>query len=674
VPVPDVTVIIPAYNSIAYVAKAVESVLGQTLGMDRIELIAVDDGSTDGTGEELERLAARQPNMTVLHEENSGGPGRPRNAGLNLATGRFVFFLDADDYLNSESLERMLRAAEEQGSDVVLGKAEGTGGRRPPRSMFTTTQLSTDVFQSRAWWTLSALKLFRRDLIERVGLRFPTDLFYEDQPFCGVAYLEARAITILADYNYAVYAWREDGGNATLSQPPLSRLCEVIEIMIPLIAERVEPGPNRDRLLMRHFDREFFELFEHMARSDDADAVDEAFRVLREWAISYYPFEAIRDLSPAHRISHNLLLRGELKTLLDFMRRDATPGSRWNVIVEGDRAFAGYPMFRDGTTTIPDECFDVTERLKPRYDLADISWRRGRLHIEGRAYIDLLDSAETATELVLRERETGAEWIAPVERHASPGFEPEVWGRPFPQGRAGITAEIDPLTAAYGSRLPTGAWDVYVRLAASGFVREVRIGRLRDPRIDSKLRWRLLPEDSPGAMLVGSYFTSGFDNLTLDVGASQRPVNRWVAVTSASWSRAERHAIELIGESEVVGLGANTLSVALRGPGGDEHEVPVEWDGQTVSMRLQLRDGAGRKLPTEGAWTIRMHALTGEQGVDTEPTITRRLGLLWYWRKGLPRQVAVSLPREPFAITVTRAEITDALMEVLRGIKRRLQR
>ena len=276
-PVPDVTVIIPAYNSIGYVAKAVESVFGQTLGMDRIELIAVDDGSTDGTGEELERLAARQPNMTVLHEENSGGPGRPRNAGLNLATGRFVFFLDADDYLNSESLERMLNAAEEQGSDVVLGKAEGTGGRRPPRSMFTTTQLSTNVFESRAWWTLSALKLFRRDLIERLGLRFPTELFYEDQPFCGVAYLEARAITILADYNYAFYAWREDGGNATLSQPPLSRLCEVIEVMIPLIAERVEPGPRRDHLLRRHFDREFFELFEHMAQCADADEVAEAF-------------------------------------------------------------------------------------------------------------------------------------------------------------------------------------------------------------------------------------------------------------------------------------------------------------------------------------------------------------------------------------------------------------
>ena len=319
-PIPDVTVIIPAYNSISYVAKAVESVFGQTLGMDRIELIAVDDGSTDGTGEELERLAARQPNMTVIHEENSGGPGRPRNAGLDLATGRFVFFLDADDYLNTEALERMLNAAEEQGSDVVLGKAEGTGGRRPPRSMFTTTQLSTNVFESRAWWTLSALKLFRRDLIERVGLRFPTDLFYEDQPFCGVAYLEARAITILADYNYAFYVWREDGGNATLSQPPLSRLCEVIEVMIPLIAERVEPGPHRDHLLRRHFDREFFELFEHMARNDDADEVAEAFGVLREWAASYYPFEAIRELSPAHRISHNLLLRGELETLLDFMR------------------------------------------------------------------------------------------------------------------------------------------------------------------------------------------------------------------------------------------------------------------------------------------------------------------------------------------------------------------
>ena len=233
--------------------------------------------------------------------------------------------------------------------------------------------------------------------------------------------------------------------------------------------------------------------------------------------------------------------------------------------------------------------------------------------------------------------------------------------------------EIDPLTAADGSRLPNGAWDAYLRLAANGFVREVRIGRLRDPRIDSKLRWRLLPEDSPGAMLVGSYFTSGFDNLTLDVGATLRPVNRWVAITSAGWSGVERHAIELIGESEVIGLGANTLSVALRGPDGEEHDVPVEWDGQTVSMRVQLRDGESEKLPTQGAWTLPMHVLVGGSRVSTPSRPPRSAWGCCGTGERDCRVRCQSRCRASRSRSRSHApHIQDAVMEVLRGIKRRL--
>ncbi|MGJ3559518.1 glycosyltransferase family 2 protein [Streptomyces sp. INA 01156] len=98
-----------------------------------MEVIAVDDGSTDGTGECLEEFAGRAPMpVTVIRQANSGGPSGPRNIGLDRATGRYVFFLDADDRLGHEALQRMVAMADRAGTDVVLGRVEGVN--RAPRS------------------------------------------------------------------------------------------------------------------------------------------------------------------------------------------------------------------------------------------------------------------------------------------------------------------------------------------------------------------------------------------------------------------------------------------------------------------------------------------------------------------------------------------------------------
>ena len=106
---PVVSVIVPVYNVEPYLSECLDSVLTQSIGLDRLELIAVDDGSTDGSAEILDRYADRHPDMRVFHEPNSGGPGRPRNVGLNHASGKYIFFLDADDYLGRQALERLRR-------------------------------------------------------------------------------------------------------------------------------------------------------------------------------------------------------------------------------------------------------------------------------------------------------------------------------------------------------------------------------------------------------------------------------------------------------------------------------------------------------------------------------------------------------------------------------------
>ncbi|MBW8821265.1 MAG: glycosyltransferase family 2 protein, partial [Streptomyces sp.] len=145
---PDVTVVIGAYEAMPYLVDCLASVEAQTIGHARIEVIAVDDGSADGTGEYLEEFAERTSlDVTVIRQDNSGGPSGPRNVGLGKATGRYVFFLDADDRLGPEALERMVAMADRNGTDVVLGRVEGVN-RKPPTSMWGQTLERTDVFSS----------------------------------------------------------------------------------------------------------------------------------------------------------------------------------------------------------------------------------------------------------------------------------------------------------------------------------------------------------------------------------------------------------------------------------------------------------------------------------------------------------------------------------------------
>ena len=102
-----VSVIVPVYNPGSNIDECISSLLGQSLPADEYEVIFVDDGSTDETPARLDELARTHENIRVEHIPNSGWPGRPRNIGIDLARGEYVYFVDNDDWLGSEALERL---------------------------------------------------------------------------------------------------------------------------------------------------------------------------------------------------------------------------------------------------------------------------------------------------------------------------------------------------------------------------------------------------------------------------------------------------------------------------------------------------------------------------------------------------------------------------------------
>ncbi|MEE1668660.1 glycosyltransferase [Streptomyces sp. WAC07094] len=360
---PDVSVIIGAYEAMPYLVECLESVQAQTFDPARIEVIAVDDGSTDGTGDRLEEFAKQAPmTVTVIHQENSGGPSGPRNVGLERARGRYVFFLDADDRLGAEALERMVAMADEQRTDVVLGKVVGVN-RNAPKSMWGRTLPRTDVFSSKIKFTLSAQKLFRRELLVRHGMRFDESLRTgEDALFTMEAYLRADGVSVIADYTCYYLVGRTDGKHVTKTGSYTLRF-DSARALMKLIAELVPAGPRRDSLMVRPFLITLLPQFGPVFLNNDEEVRAHKLELAKPMMEAYWHEGVAERMKVNERLRLHLVARGRadlLSDVLEFVKANKAP----TVFMDpaGGKAYVGYPHFRDGAAGLPDEWFVPTTR------------------------------------------------------------------------------------------------------------------------------------------------------------------------------------------------------------------------------------------------------------------------------------------------------------------------
>src|SRR5438270_4943721 len=214
---PILTVVVIVYNDERRLARAVRSVQRQTLGhrgMADLEIVIVDDASTDGTREVAERLVGADPGRVRYHRlaANSGGCSAPRNAGIELAAGRYVMFLDSDDELPAGSCEALVKAVEETGADFAAGRCMRRHLNRgrlltPWYSWLFTERAVLDSILDNPdllYDTLSTNKCYRREFLEGNGLRFPVGFHYEDLLFSAQVYLNATRIALIPDL---VYFW-----------------------------------------------------------------------------------------------------------------------------------------------------------------------------------------------------------------------------------------------------------------------------------------------------------------------------------------------------------------------------------------------------------------------------------------------------------------------------------
>ena len=180
---PKASVVVPVYNVKDYLEKCVRSVLEQT--EHDFELLLVDDGSTDGSGDLCEAIAQRDPRIRVIHQENRG-LGGARNTGLEAAQGEWILFPDSDDWLEPETLQKALEAAGTAGADMACfafrtvdlqDRELGVFQEDLPKDTALDPRQQKDVLLAApsAW-----CRLYKTELFQKTGVRYPPRVWYED--------------------------------------------------------------------------------------------------------------------------------------------------------------------------------------------------------------------------------------------------------------------------------------------------------------------------------------------------------------------------------------------------------------------------------------------------------------------------------------------------------------
>ena len=209
-----ISVIVPVYNVERYVEKCIQSICCQSFS--NLEIILVDDGSKDRSGVICDEWSRRDPRIRVIHKEN-GGLSDARNAGIEIASGTWYMFVDSDDTITADTVERMYLAAVEHDCEMAVCNMVRIYDDGATETFYAPVSKLTVLADQQRFETLKqpsvCNKLFRAELFE--GIRFPKGKFYEDTFVYHILAHRAKRIVLTGHDGYYYLSRRE----SILGQP-----------------------------------------------------------------------------------------------------------------------------------------------------------------------------------------------------------------------------------------------------------------------------------------------------------------------------------------------------------------------------------------------------------------------------------------------------------------------
>ncbi|MET1051306.1 MAG: glycosyltransferase family 2 protein [Mycetocola sp.] len=327
---PLVSVVIPTYRSGEGLDRLIRSLDRQSLSADEFEIIFVDDGSPDDTHERLLRIQASRPNVVVDRIENSGWPSRPRNVGLDRASGTYVAFMDHDDELYPDALRAAVAMAERTGADVVNGKEVRTND---PGWALGTYQRTVDnavgMVAQHALLPMNPHKLYRREFLLSNDIRFREGrrVLWEDIFFNVDVARHARVISVMADTPY--YHWVVTGKSGSTSYLRNDTewwhaLRDVLDHTSTQL-DGIRDNLDRDQLLRHQYRSRLLGSFNTAFQRRTPEAKDMIFGFCESLTRDYIPASIDESLDSFSRVRAHLVRRGDRDTLDALAASDVPP-------------------------------------------------------------------------------------------------------------------------------------------------------------------------------------------------------------------------------------------------------------------------------------------------------------------------------------------------------------
>lgn len=298
---PEVSVIVPVYNVERYLNRCVDSILKQTF--KDVELILVDDGSSDNGGKLCDKYAKKDGRIKVIHKQN-GGVSAARNDGLDIACGKYVMFVDSDDWLPKKAIELLVISIKKSDADFCCGSALSIG-------VINNTLLTSDnceiVKKTQTQQYLSYIKqikfgawakLYKLDIIKQCDIRFPDGVKFSEDAIFLYTYLAHSEV--FCSVNELVYYYNRTNETSAMSKYYseinlwMAKSAKAFENIFPKKTEEVTEYILERQLLM-------FELCirHHIWISDFCD-IQRKEQFLKN---AYCEFKASFDELPKYRLS-----------------------------------------------------------------------------------------------------------------------------------------------------------------------------------------------------------------------------------------------------------------------------------------------------------------------------------------------------------------------------------
>lgn len=313
---PLLSLVVPVYNVAPYLPRCLESLAALTPAAD--EIIVVDDGSTDDCPRILAEFAQRLPRMRVIRQDN-GGLSAARNTGLSAARGKYLAFVDSDDFVASDAYAEALRLADEEQLDMVLFNANyHFEGREADYAIYREVP-GTEIIAGAEWLRqrLAAgrllhmvwMHLYRRDFIEAHGFRFVPGLIHEDVIWTTQALLAARRVRyrdhVAVHYRIPLRRFSREQGQRRLQAIVDSSVFNAQALAA--LSATLRDDPELRRLLDQHLVDGALSLFHKLAKMEDRQAAANTLCRLRREGFLRLLWRHAEDQAQRRRIARHWL-------------------------------------------------------------------------------------------------------------------------------------------------------------------------------------------------------------------------------------------------------------------------------------------------------------------------------------------------------------------------------